>query len=205
MSIRYFSNFPIITYTLDPSATEVSDYTTNIFRRVSFRDSIANNAKLFYPYTIKDGDLPEIIADKLYGSVDYYWIVTLFNNIIDPVLDWPRSYASFQQFITSKYGSIAVAKNQIHHYTKTVTKTNSFGGTSTNTYVIDLDTYNSLTGVIPEVYAFPDGSTVTISTTRGIVYSYEYEETVNEDRRAIRLLKPEYLEQARTELAKLTT
>lgn len=204
MSIRYFSNFPVITYSLDPAATIASDLRTNIFRRVNFRDSISSNAKLFYPYTIKDGDLPEIIADKLYGSVDYYWIVTLFNNIVDPVLDWPQTYKVFQSFIVSKYGSLAVAKNQIHHYTKTITKTNSFGEKTVRTSIIDLETYNSLTSVVPVVYTFADNSTVTINTTRQIVYSYEYEESLNEEKRNIRLLKKEYLEQARSELAKLS-
>lgn len=205
MSIRYFSNFPIITYSLDPTSVDTTDIRTNIFRRVAFRETVAGNAKLFYPYTIKEGDLPEIIADKLYGSVDYYWIVTLFNNILDPVLDWPKTYNTFQSFIVLKYGSIANAKNKIHHYTKTVLKINSAGERSEQTYIIDEETYTSLTSVVPEVYTFPDHSTVTITTTRAIVYNYEYEETLNEQKRHIRLLKKEYLDQARTELSKLSS
>lgn len=204
MSIRYFSNFPIITYSLNSSTTGVTDLRTNIFRRVAFRDNIITNAKLFYPYTIKDGDLPEIIADKLYGSVDYYWVVTLFNKITDPVLDWPKSYGAFQSFIVSKYGSIATAKNQIHHYTKTVTKVNNFGERSEHTYIIDSETYNSLTSVVPVVYTFPDQSTVTITTSRDVVYTYDYEDALNESKRKINLLKKEYLDQARAELAKLS-
>lgn len=203
MSIRYFSNFPIMTYSLDSTTNDVADLRTNIFRRVNFREYVAQNAQLFYPYTIKESDLPEIIADKLYGSVDYYWVVTLFNNILDPVLDWPKPYNNFQSYIIQQYGSIAVAKNQVHHYTKTVSKTNS-SGTSAETFIIDLDTYNALTSVVPESYSFPDGSSVSVSTTRAIVSSYEYEESINESKRAIKLLKPDYLPQVRAELAKLS-
>lgn len=203
MAIRYFSNFPVMTYSLDPNAATATDFVTNIFRRVDFRSTVINNAKLFYPYTIKEGDSPEIIADKLYGSVDYYWVVTLFNNIIDPIVDWPKPYDVFQSYIADKYGSIAAAKTEIDHYTKTITKTNSFGETSSKTYTIDLATYNALTSMVPTVYTFPNKSTLTIKTTRDIVYRYDHEETLNEQKRSIKLLKAEYLNQARAELAKL--
>jgi len=204
MSIRYFSNFPIMTYSLDPSATEVPDLRTNIFRRVSFRETISENARLFYPYSVKESDLPEIIADKLYGSVDYYWVVTLFNNIIDPIIDWPKTYQNFQSYIINQYGSIAAAKNQIHHYTKTISKVNSVGNSTSATYIIDLTTYNSLSSVVPQSFAFSNGSTVTVTTTRASVSSYAYEETLNESKRNIRLLKPDYLSLAKTELANLS-
>lgn len=204
MSIRYFSNFPIMTYSLDPSATEVTDLRTNIFRRVSFLKTISENARLFYPYSVKESDLPEIIADKLYGSVDYYWVVTLFNNIIDPIIDWPKTYQNFQSYIINQYGSIAAAKNQIHHYTKTISKVNSVGNSTSATYIIDLTTYNSLSSVVPQSFAFSNGSTVTVTTTRASVSSYAYEETLNESKRNIRLLKPDYLSLAKTELANLS-
>lgn len=205
MSIRYFSNFPYLTYTLDPTVSIPNDIVTNLFRRVSFRDQLSLDARLFYPYTIKDGDTPEIIAHKLYGSADYYWIVTLFNNIIDPILDWPKPYRSFLSYIISKYGSIAVAQNTLHHYTKTITKTNSLGDTTITTFTIDETTYNSLTSVVPDAYQLSDGTTVTVTTTRAQVYAYDYEHEVNESRRSIKLLKVEYLEQVRAELAKVSS
>ena len=204
MSIRYFRNFPIITYSLDPSATDTPDLRTNIFRRIGFRESVTENAQLFYPYNIKESDLPEIIADKLYGSVDYYWVVTLFNNIVDPIVDWPKTYQNLQSYIINKYGSIAAAKNQIHHYTKTISKVNSAGNSTSATYIIDLTTYNSLSSVVPQSFAFSNGSTVTVTTTRASVSSYAYEETLNEKKREIRLLKPEHLSLAKAQLERLS-
>ncbi len=152
---------------------------------------------------IKESDTPEIIAHKLYGSADYYWVVTMFNQILDPVLDWPMTSQAFDRYIQRKYGSIQVAKTTIHHYTKTITKMSSLGESSSATTTIDQDTYNSLTSVVPVVYSFGSGYTLTVTTTRDIVHVYDYEFDLNESKRSIKLLKEEYLTQARAELARL--
>lgn len=206
MATKYFSNFPYFTYTLSPQDTSANDICTNIFRRIGFLETLKNTAQAYYPYSIKESDTPEIIAHKFYGSADYYWVVTTFNNIIDPLLDWPKQSQVFLRYIQSVYGSIELAQTTIHHYTKTITKQSSFYDyPTTETFVIDLDTYNSLTSLVPVAYALPSGETISITTTRNIVYAFDYEYDLNEAKRAIKLLKAEYLPQARAELDRLTT
>lgn len=201
---KYFEYFPLITYSLSDTDISANDIVTNIFRRVRFLNDIKGNAQLFYPYTIADGDTPEIIAHKLYGDINLYWIVTLFNDIIDPILDWPKNYSQFEQYIVDTYGSVEVAKTTIQMYTKKITKSNSQGFETEETYPIDVDTYNSLTSVVPEVYSFPDGSTVTITTTRNVVTTYEYEQNLNEMKRNINLLKVEYIPLAKKQMETLS-
>jgi hypothetical protein len=200
----YFENFPLITYSLSETDSTANDIVTNIFRRVGFIAAMKNNAQMFYPYTIADGDLPEIISHKLYGDPNLYWVVTLFNDILDPILDWPKSYAQFEQYISDKYGSVSTAKITTQMYTKTITKISSQGFSSEDTYPIDLDTYNSLTSVVPEVYSFADGSTVTISTTRNSITVYDYEQQINESKRNIHLLKVEYIPLVRAQMKSLS-
>ncbi len=201
---QYFQYFPFLTYSLDSASISTDDIVTNIFRRVGFMDSIKNNSQLFYPYSIVDGDTPEIIAHKLYGDVNLYWVVTMFNDIINPVTDWPKTYAQFTQYITDSYGSIATAKTTTQLYTKTVTKSNSQGFETSEIFVIDLTTYNSLASVVPESYTFEDGSTVTVTTTRQIVSVYDYEENLNEAKRNIHLLKIDYLPLAKSQMESLS-
>ena len=42
-------------------------------------------------YEVQDGQKPEHISYDLYETVDYYWVILVCNNIIDPYHDWPKS------------------------------------------------------------------------------------------------------------------
>jgi len=206
MPTKYFQNFPFRGYTLDPNAG-VGDYTavTDIFKRVRFRSQLLQNARLYYPYQIKDSDTPEIIAHKYYGSVDYFWVVLLVNNITDPLRQWPRTYAAFNKYIVDKYSSLENAQISIHHYEKLITKTNSNGEISQNITVIDETQYNELVAVVPLVYTFSNGNTVSVEISRAAIDSYTYEEQQNDLARNIVLLKNDYLSQVVEELESLVS
>lgn len=204
MSSKYFKNFPLIGYNLSENA-KPGEYSvvTNLFKRVRLHSSILNDARVYYPYQIKDGDTPENIAHRYYGSVDYHWIILLANRIIDPLRQWPKNYFTFLKYIIDQYGSVETAMSIIHHYNKTVTKLDSNGDTSFETTLVDQTEYNSLTNMVPVVYTFPDGSTTTVTTTRSYVDAYTFEELANEARRSIILLKEVYTSQIKQELEKL--
>lgn len=204
MSSLYFQNFPFRLYTLDPNAAlGDGDVVTDLFKRVKFRSDILNSSRVYYPYTVQDGDLPETIAYKYYGSVDYFWIVCLVNDIIDPLRDWPKNYHNFINYIVDTYGSVQAAQATIHHYTKTISKTDSDSNQSSFTSIIDLNEYNSLVAPTPQVYTFSTGKTVTVTTTRGQVDCYTYEDDLNTGKRNILLLKSEYVGQLTHELETL--
>lgn len=204
MPASYFSNFPYVGYSLNTSSTPGEhELATDIFRRTAPVADLVKNQKLFYDYQIADGETPEIIADSQYGSTNYHWVVTLLNTIIDPLLDWPKSYANLVLYLNDKYGSIATASSQIHHYTMTQTKVDSAGYTSSFTTIIDQEKYDSLTSLVPEVFTFASGGTVTVTTTRASVDCYTYEVELNDSKRSIKLLKPEFLPQIVAELEKL--
>jgi hypothetical protein len=201
MGSTYFSNFPFVRYTLNPSPQpNEAEWVTDIFRRSAPLAQVLSSARLFYPYQVKDGETAEIVAHKYYGSMNYYWVVTLLNGIVDPLLDWPKTYANFTRYVVDKYGSIASAMSTTHHYSMTHTKQDSLGNKSTQTFIIDADKYATLTSLVPEVYTFANGVTVTKTTTRSVVDCYTYEQELNESKRNIRLLKIDYLPQVVREL-----
>jgi hypothetical protein len=204
MASQYFRNFPLRSYTLDPNDLP-GQYlvVTDIFKRVRVHSSVLNDARVYYPYQIKDGDTLENIAHRYYGQSEYYWVILLINEMIDPLRNWPKSYQAFLNYIEDQYGSIETAMNSIHHYEKIITKVNSGGETTTETYIIDLEEYNTLVNMVPEVYSFDDGGTVTVTTTRSSVDSYTYEENENEAKRSIILLKAQYVDQIKHELETL--
>lgn len=144
MASTYFGSFPLMTYTLDPGATIANDVVTNIFRRIAFTDLLLDNSSSFYPYQIKDSDTPEIIAYKYYSDPQYFWLVTLVNNIIDPVLDWPLNYQQFTSMIEAKYGSVANAQSQTAYYGMELLTASSNGETARVTTLIDSAAYNQI-------------------------------------------------------------
>jgi hypothetical protein len=92
---KYFENFPIIDY----NGKKIRD----ISRRNTFIKNVSTNPLVFLPYTIRDGERPEDIAQFYYGSTDYVWLVYLSNNIVDPYHQWPKSENELNDYIIAKY------------------------------------------------------------------------------------------------------
>jgi hypothetical protein len=111
---QYFSKFPKIAY--DITGTNQFNLVTDIIHRAKFREVVKNTTLLWYPYTIKDGETPDIIAHKLYGSSQYHWLVMHANDIHLLWRDWPLSYNQFIAHLTKKYGDVETSMTQIHHY-----------------------------------------------------------------------------------------
>ena len=97
----YFEMFPLIPY--DAEGTGNPRDVTNLLRRVKVRTKIKNNAALFDTYDVKEGETPEMIADKLYGDVELHWVVLLFNDITDRYHQWPMTTGAFNKFDADKY------------------------------------------------------------------------------------------------------
>lgn len=208
MSSQYFNSFGFSYYSLSENDADPFDVVTNIFKRVNFRDGVQRNELVFYQYRIKDSDTPEIIAHKYYDDVNLFWIVTLLNNIVDPILDWPKNYEKFNAYIVDKYGSISYATQNIKHYIQVIRKRDSVTGVDTfEETVIDQATYNSLPTTYDSgvTYTFSNGNTVNVGKTRKTKTFYEWEEELNEDKRNIKILKKEYVSQLIAEMKALIT
>jgi hypothetical protein len=96
---RYFTNYPFIDY----EETRIRDIT----RRSKVRDSILRDPYIFLPYTVREGEKPETIAQLYYGSVDDTWLVLLANNITDPYYEWPKDEEEFNNYFIDKYSEIS--------------------------------------------------------------------------------------------------
>jgi hypothetical protein len=59
-------------------------------------------------YSIKDGERPEHIAERVYGDPGYHWLILLTNNIIDPYHGWYMSGSALEDYIQKKYGGYSV-------------------------------------------------------------------------------------------------
>ena len=202
----YFNQLPKIYYDLTGKIPANPIIVTDIMARAKIIDSIKTNTLVYYEYDVKDTDTPEIIAEKYYGDASRYWIILLTNNIVDPFYDWVLPYNEFSKYIIGKYGSIQTAQTTIDHYIKTITKKDSSSGViSSDSYIIDNTTYDVLPDTESDDVNLSNGSTVTITTTRGVVYQYDNEFSINESKRRIKIIDKKYVGQIEKELKDMYT
>lgn len=218
--------FPELPRTLYPSftANNTSVALTNILTRSAFLQEILENTALFYEYDIRDGETPEMIADKLYGDTRRFWIVLLFNKLNNPYYEFPLVQEQLDDYIQSKYGTtLEVAQTTIHHYEEKITYTTRYNGvvqnTSTTVVTVSNLVQDSTTGIavprpsLPSVDStidtgsttedFGNGTTVTTSTAISAISNYTYELEENEKRRSIRLLDANYVGAVENEFRRL--
>ncbi len=107
----YFKEFPLYQYDFDGKGQNVK-LVTDLLRRVALRSKVRANTLLFDKYDVKDGETPEIVADKYYGNPQYHWVVVLLNHITN-WYDWPLEASAYSEFLKDKYGDNV---NGTHHH-----------------------------------------------------------------------------------------
>ena len=170
----YFANFPLIVY--DSVGNGDFKIVTNLLKRVALRTKVRTNTLLYDTDDVKDGETPEMIADKLYDDPQLHWIVLFVNNITDRYHQWPMASIQFNQFVNDKYTNI----DAVHHYEIEQTS----GDTS-----VKINIGTDTTG-----YSEADLTTIT---------NYEYEVERQDTLRKIRLLDGAYIEQFQEEFETL--
>ena len=106
----YFERFPKGDYIL-PGTTTYKQV-VDLFRRIKIKDKIRNEASLYSEYFVTNGERPEQIAHKHFGSAELHWVVLITNNITDAFYEWPLSFSAFEDFVKDKYDN----PDAIHHY-----------------------------------------------------------------------------------------
>ena len=116
--MAYFKHLPNIFYQSPLSHKNSSgDYINikNIFRRTKLKDYLAGNVSLFNKYVIEDGERPDTIAESLYGSSKYDFVVILSAGITNINHQWPVEDYQIYDIALAKYGS-ETEMNREHHY-----------------------------------------------------------------------------------------
>ena len=168
----YFENFPLIPY--DSVGAGNFKIVTNLLKRVAVRSKVKTNTSYFDTYDIKEGETPEMLADKLYDDPELHWVILLLNDITDRYHQWPQNTNQFLAYINDKYSNV----DATHHY-----EISQVSGDTT--IKIDIGTDN------------------TGHSGASIVTNYEYEENLQDKKRKIRLLDPSYVEDFVAEFEKL--
>ena len=175
--MSYFAQFPKIQYDIkgDGNVNVIPD----IFRRIKLKNKIRDNLVILDKYDLTDGEKPEDVAFKIYGSVDYYWVVLLVNNVVDRYYDWPMGFQEFEDYVNDKYEE----PGAIHHYEVKQSSGRQEG--------LEPEDYTHFI----EVNANHQGAQS--------VSNYEYEQRLQNKKRQIKILNPDYLSSFIEEFEKL--
>ena len=159
----FFENFPIIAY--DSVGNGEYKAVTDLLRRVAIRSKVRSNVLVFDTYDVKQGETPEMLADKLYNDPELHWVILLINDITDRYHQWPMNNNQFLTYLNDKYSNV----DATHHY-----EISQVSGDTTIKINI--------------------GSDNTEHSGASIVTNREFEEERQDELRKIRLLNPIYIE-----------
>ncbi len=68
-------------------------------------------------FIIRDGERPEALSQRLYGTPKYDYLLMLLNDIESIYDDWPKNSVALNNYIEKKYGSIAASNVTGYWYT----------------------------------------------------------------------------------------
>jgi hypothetical protein len=181
---RYLPNFEYVNRLKENKNISTYIQVKNLFKRGTLREDIFQDLTYFTKYKVVGDERPDNVAYKIYGNQYLDWVVLLSNNIINYENEWPLSQASFNNYLYSKY--ITDANLNTVRYYKTNEVKDSLGRV-----------------VVPAGLEVPSNYSVTFydsgtgrSVTRASVTevtNYDYEVELDDAKRNIYLLKPDYI------------
>ena len=191
----YFKELPTLRYPSFLSDKNSSlDYVDakNLFRRVKIRDDLKKYFTIFDRITVKDGFRPDQVAESVYGQSDLDWVVLITAGIVNVNNEWPLNSRELYEFALKKYGANLNATKEFE--------------------TIEVrDQRNRLIlpagKIVDEDFSLPNPANpltnLTGNAVRIGISNYEYETRINEKKRNIELLKPQYLQQFLKDMRKI--
>lgn len=110
----YFEQFPEIYYPFNIKGKEEIKVIRDITRNVRVIKEIASSITLYELYDIVNGDTPELISERFYGTAQYHWVLMLINERYDYISDFPLSQPVLNLYVTQAYGE--GNENAVHHW-----------------------------------------------------------------------------------------
>ena len=187
--MAYFEELPNIAHpSLLPNRNKIEDriIVKNIFKRSKLRTDIDQAITAFNYYYVEQGMRPDMVAKDLYDDPELDWVILTTNNIINVRDQWPLEHNDLYSYMLEKYGSDEkIAEAEIYETRKI------------------LDEYDRV--VMPaglqvdKNFSFQylnfSGQVIKVLSSQVVapVTNYQYEVRLNDEKRKIRVLKPQFV------------
>lgn len=110
--MSFFKQFPKLKYDFDRNG--VLQNVVNIYKSVRPLKSFEDNINTYTFYDVKNGERPDIISQRLYGTPRFYWTFFIINDYLhDGLAAWPMSQEKLQEYMTKEYDGIVITTNPI--------------------------------------------------------------------------------------------
>ena len=100
--MKYFKAFNNVRYPVDVRGSQLIE-AVDVMKRVVIKDNSFMNPGNFSWYQIKDGETPEQLAERFYGSQDLYWVILLYNDCFNQYVDWNLGQNQLESYYKYKY------------------------------------------------------------------------------------------------------
>lgn len=141
--MNFFKLFPTIEVDLQKDGRVNS--MVNTFRSVRPLQNFVDQPSLYTFYEIQNGERPDIVSQRLYGTSEYYWTFFVINEFLhDGYRAWPMSQEVAYDYIETEYNGTVITTNpkierdsdgQIQEFT------NSLAGENRNYSAVDATRY----------------------------------------------------------------
>ena len=180
----YFRQLPDLDYpSLRNDRESAYDYqiVKNIFKRAVLRDDIFDEVTAFTKYSVEGDERPDQVAYDFYGDSGLDWVVLTTNNIIHVRDEWPMGNQDFLTYLNDKYTDQELSN--IHHYETDLLR-------DSQGKLIQPKGLN-----VPGEYSisFLDNGVLRTESKITSFTFLEHETNLNDNKRNINILRPEYL------------
>ena len=196
---NYFKQLPNFEYVSRLPDSKISDFieVKNLFKRGLLREDIFQNLAFFTKYKIRNNDRPDNVAFDFYEDSNLDWLVLVCNNIINIQTEWPMDQNDLDAYLLDKYGNYESLYSGIHHYETTEVRDNQ------NIVIVP----EGLQVESDYQITFYDNDLETQVTKTPVksITIYDYETLIEDNKRTIFLLKPEYINVVKDDMEEIMT
>lgn len=87
----------------------------NLFTEFKLDISYKKNINALIQYTIPEGEMPEVTSFANYNTTDFWWLVLVFNNIKNPLKEWPLSHEQVNILVDTVYNDKGMYTKSVYY------------------------------------------------------------------------------------------
>jgi hypothetical protein len=112
INMSYFKKFPTIKYDYEKNGA-LRDI-ISIYKSIRVPKQLLDDSSLYTFYNIENGERPDIISSKLYGTPEYYWTFFIINDFLhDGMRVWPMSQELLEDYMKTEYDGFVITTNPV--------------------------------------------------------------------------------------------
>lgn len=108
--MAYFKQFPTLNYDFDRNG--IQQKVVDIYRAARPLDTYLDDLNAYSFYSVKNGERPDIVSQRLYGTTQYYWTFFIINDFLhDGLAAWPMSQEKLHDYMEQEFAGVVITTN----------------------------------------------------------------------------------------------